>query len=101
MKLKDLKVKNSLKRIRNIKLHMSGVNHVITWVFYLSELKNILLSIGQMQEKWLTILIHQEMCKIYHPIKTFIIQTTMPTNQMFTLSAKVEVKNAVNFLMIA
>ena len=32
----------------NVRLHINGFNHVITGVFYVPELKNNLLSIGQL-----------------------------------------------------
>ncbi|KAM1072944.1 hypothetical protein ACFX2B_017882 [Malus domestica] len=50
-----------------IRLQVSGMTQVITGVFYVSALKNNLLSIGQLQEKGLAILIKHGRCKIYHP----------------------------------
>lgn len=41
----------------------------ISEVFYVPELKNNLLSIGQLQEKGLTILFQHGKCKIFHPEK--------------------------------
>lgn len=41
----------------NIRLKVNGFNHIVTEVFYIPELKNNLLSIGQLQEKGLAILI--------------------------------------------
>lgn len=43
----------------DVKLLINGVNHIITEVYYVPELKNNLLSIGQLQEKGLTILIEE------------------------------------------
>ena len=43
-------------------------------VFFIPELKNNLLSISQLQEKGLAILIQHGMLKIYHPEKGLIIQ---------------------------
>jgi hypothetical protein len=34
-----------------VKLYLDGVHHIVTDVFYVPELKNNLLSIGQLQEK--------------------------------------------------
>lgn len=51
------------------------------------ELKNNLLSIGQLQEKGLAILIQHGRCKISHQEKGMIIQTEMTANQMFVLIA--------------
>ncbi|XP_073264776.1 uncharacterized protein [Populus alba] len=54
-------------------------------VYYVPELKNNLLSIGQLQEKGLAILIQHGFCKLYHPLKGLIIQTKMSINRMFIL----------------
>jgi len=72
----------------NVRLQVSGFTHVVSEVFFVSELKNNLLSIGQLQEKGLTILIQYGMLKIYHPEKGLIIQTKMSANRMFILLVK-------------
>lgn len=71
----------------NVKLLLNGVNHVVHEVYYVPELKNNLLSIGQLQERGLVILIKGGVCKIYHPTKGLIIQTVMSVNRMFILLA--------------
>lgn len=71
----------------NVRLKVSGITHVVSEVYYVPELKNNLLSFGQLQERGLAILIHHEKCKIYHPEKGLIIQTEMTTNRMFVLLA--------------
>ncbi|KAA8547170.1 hypothetical protein F0562_003621 [Nyssa sinensis] len=81
----------------NVRLQLNGFNHVLTAVFYVPELKNNLLSIGQLQEKGLAILIHGELCKIYHLDKGLIIQTAMSENRIFTLLANTEEKKEVCF----
>ena len=50
----------------SIKLRVNGTCQVITEVYYLPDLHNNLLSIGQLQETNLTILIQYGVCKIYH-----------------------------------
>lgn len=50
-------------------LLLNEVNHVVTEVYYILELRNNLLSIMQLQERGLTILIKGGMCKIFHPDK--------------------------------
>lgn len=60
----------------------------LKYTIYVPELKNNLLSIGQLQEKGLAILIKGGLCKIYHPDKGFIIQTNMSANRMFILLAQ-------------
>lgn len=69
----------------SIKLFLNGVTHVVHEMYYILELKNNLLNIGQLQEKGLTILIKGGVCKIYHPLKGLIIQTKMSINKMFIL----------------
>ena len=74
----------------SVKLLLNGINHVITEVYYAPELKNNLLSIGQLQERGLAILIQGGLCKIYHPDKGLIIQTIMSANRMFILLAQTQ-----------
>ena len=69
----------------SVKLLLNGVNHVVVEVYYISKLRNNLLSIGQLQERGLAILIQGGICKIYHPDKGLIIQTNMSANRMFIL----------------
>jgi len=80
-----------------IKLFLDGMQHMVTDVFYVPELKNNLLSIGQLQEKGLTILIKSGTCKIYHSVRGLIIQTRMTVNRMFVLIAKAQVKDVSCF----
>lgn len=71
----------------SVRMLVEGKSHLITEVFYVPELKNNLLSIGQLQEKSLAILIQDNICKIYHSSNGLIMQTSMTTNRMFVLSA--------------
>jgi transposase InsO family protein len=71
----------------NVRLKVNGLSHVVTEVFFVPDLKNNLLSIGQLQEKGLAILIKHDLCKIYHPTKGLFIQTAMSANRMFILLA--------------
>ena len=71
-----------------VRLQVSGFTDVVSEVFFVLELKNNLLSIGQLQEKGLAILIQHGMLKIYHPEKGLIIYTEMLANRMFVLLAK-------------
>ena len=73
----------------NIRLQIVGVTQVIIDVFYIPELKNNLLSVGQLQERGVAILIQHGVCRVYHPKKGLIMQTTMSTNRMFILSARI------------
>ena len=69
----------------SVKLLLNGVNHVVAEVYYILELRNNLLSIGQLQERGLAILIKERMCKIFHLKKGLIIQTNKSANRMFIL----------------
>jgi hypothetical protein len=71
----------------NIRMFVNSFVQIITNVFYASGLKNSLLSIGQLVEKGLTILIQQEICKIYHCERDLIMKITMFSNRMFKLFA--------------
>ena len=73
----------------NIRMQVAGVTQVITDVFYIPELRNNLLSVGQLQEKGVAILIQHGECRVYHPEKGLIMQTLMSANRMFILPARV------------
>lgn len=51
----------------SIRVKLNGMTQVISDVYYIPELKNNLLSIGQLQEKGLAILIKDGTCKVFHP----------------------------------
>ena len=78
----------------NIRLQIAGITQVITDVFYIPELRNNLLSLGQMQERGVVVLIQHEVCRLYHPKRGLIVQTTMSTNQMFMLFARIVLKTS-------
>ncbi|WJZ94710.1 hypothetical protein VitviT2T_013543 [Vitis vinifera] len=73
----------------NIRMQVAGVTQVITDVFYIPELRNNLLSVGQLQEKGVAILIQHGECRVYHPEKGLIMQTSMFANRMFILPVRV------------
>lgn len=81
-----------------IHLQIDHVSQIITEVFYIPELKNNLLSIGQLQEKGLAILFQYNKCKVYHPERGLIIETTMSLNKMFILLAKIQLQDQHCFL---
>lgn len=72
----------------SVKMEVDGFSCTVTDVYCVPELKNNLLSMGQLQEKGLDILIGSGKCKIHHPTKGLIIQTEMTANRMFVLFAK-------------
>jgi hypothetical protein len=65
-------------------------SQVISEVFYIPDLKNNLLSIGQLQEKGLAILFKNNKCKVFHPDRGLIIETEMTMNRMFIVIAKIQ-----------
>ena len=69
----------------NVRFQSNGISQTITGVFYIPELKNNLLSIGQLQEKGLVILFQHGRCKIYHSERGLIMETAMSSNRMFML----------------
>lgn len=72
----------------NIKIKVNGLTQVIQDVYYVPELSNNLLSIGQLQERNLAILIQDGVCKIFHPSRGLIIETQMTANRMFVILAQ-------------
>lgn len=71
----------------HIRLEIGGVTQVITDVYYIPELKSNLLSLDQLQEKNLIIVIQKDSCKVYHPEKGLIMETKMSANRMFAVVA--------------
>lgn len=70
----------------SVLLKVDGHTQVVPDVFYVPQLKNNLLSIGQLQEKGLAILFQQGKCSIYHSEKGLIMETVMSGNRMYSLS---------------
>lgn len=68
-----------------MKLVLHEKVYTIRDVYYVLELKNNLLSIGQLQEKNLTVIIQKGSCKIYHEEKGFIAESKMRPNRMSIL----------------
>jgi hypothetical protein len=79
----------------SIKVQINGIIQVISDVYYIPELKNNLLSIGQLQEKGLTILIQDGTCKVYHSKRGVIMQTNMSRNRMFFVVAYMPQRNSM------
>ena len=52
-----------------VKLTLHGVGCTISNVYWGPELKNNLLSVGQLQEKGVAVLFKDGVCSIYHPQK--------------------------------
>lgn len=70
-----------------IRFEVEGITQVVTDVYYVPNLTNNLLSIGQLQEKQLTFVIKNGVCKIYHHQRGLIVDTQMTINRMFLVYA--------------
>ncbi|KAM5583100.1 hypothetical protein ABKV19_003159 [Rosa sericea] len=80
-----------------IRLSVEGFVQVVSGVFYIPELKNNLLSVGQLQEKGLAILIQNNMCKTFHPSRGLIVESSMIANRMFVMLAAMSPKESTCF----
>ena len=85
----------------NVRMEVNGIKQVITGVFYVPDLKNNLLSIGQLQEKGLAIFIKGGKCKIYHPERGLIWETSMAANRMFIILAHTQPQEQKCFNTVA
>lgn len=79
--------KMSVEGKGNIRIAVEGIVQVVTDVYYVPNLTSNLLSIGQLQEKHLTILIKEGVCRIYHQQRGMIMETQMTLNRMFLIHA--------------
>lgn len=84
----------------NVLMTVNEITQIITGVFYVPDLKNNLLSIGQLAEKGLKFEIHRGKCKIYHPQRGLISEIKMSVNRMFKLFARRKLKDQVCFSLI-
>ncbi|GJU99983.1 putative RNA-directed DNA polymerase [Tanacetum coccineum] len=75
----------------SVKLFLNGATYVIKDVYYVPDLKNNLLSIGQLQQKGLSFLFQSDVCKVFHHDKGLIFQSYMSTNRMFPISEEINV----------
>ncbi|XP_047316797.1 uncharacterized protein LOC124920363 [Impatiens glandulifera] len=73
---------------RVVKLELGGIVYGIGDVYFIPDLKNNLLSVGQLQEKGLTVLFQGKLCNIYHPQRGLIAQNEKSANRMFTIVSK-------------
>ena len=81
----------------SVKMEIEGITQVITQVYYILELKNNLLSLSQLQEMGLTILIKNGICKMFHPFRGLIMKSVMFTNRMSVIIATITSKEQACF----
>lgn len=71
----------------DVKFEVEGVTQIVSDVFFVPDLTNNLLSVGQLQEKGVEVLISEGRCKIFHPRRGLIVNTKMTANRMFIVYA--------------
>lgn len=74
----------------NVRFEVQGITQTVSDVYYVPNLSNNLLSIGQLQEKRLVIIIKESTCRIYHYQRGLIVDTPMTMNRMFMVYAKMK-----------
>jgi hypothetical protein len=70
----------------NVRLFINGKIHVISNVYYIPGLKTNLLSIGQIQQKKVTVIFKDDTCKIYHDEKGLLFSTHMAANKLYVIN---------------
>lgn len=73
----------------NIVIEIKGQTQTVTDVFFIPELCNNLLSMGQLLGRGITILMTNGVCKLYHPRRGCIIESVMTANRMFTVDTNI------------
>ncbi|KAK9928322.1 hypothetical protein M0R45_025465 [Rubus argutus] len=71
-----------------VKIMFDGITYSIGNVYCVPELKNNLLSVGQLQEKGVAVLFQDGVCKLFHPQKGKMAESIMSANRMFILLAE-------------
>lgn len=75
----------------NLRLCINNQTQVITSVYYVPGLKSNLLSMGQLQQKGLRIIIEDDVCEIWHKKqRRLVMQSVMSRNKMFVVLATVK-----------
>ncbi|GAA0171473.1 hypothetical protein LIER_25494 [Lithospermum erythrorhizon] len=73
-----------------VKLMLKGISYAIGEVYYVPDLKNNLLSVGQLQEKGLSVTFKNGKCNIQHPRRGEIVEADMSLNRMFVVFSEEE-----------
>lgn len=69
----------------SVKIVLRNTNFTISNVFHIPELKNNLLSLGQLQEKNISVIFQKGICKIYHDDRGLLVESKMSANRLFML----------------
>jgi len=74
----------------DLRLEIDGIVQVISSVYFVPGLRNNLLSMGQLQQKGLKIVIEDNECRVWHKQqKRMIMHSKMSVNRMFVILATV------------
>ncbi|MCH80483.1 hypothetical protein A2U01_0001252 [Trifolium medium] len=84
----------------NVKLSIEGRVHVITDVYYLPGLGNNLLSVGQLQQRGLTIVFKNNVCQLFHEEKGLILTNEMTMNIMYIIHASMIIPKCLQITKI-
>jgi transposase InsO family protein len=71
----------------SVRFEVNGIILTVSDVYFVPDLTNNLLSLGQLQERRLVIIIKEGACKIYHPQRGKILDRNMTMNRMFVIHA--------------
>lgn len=83
-------IRLNVRGIGDVRFEVGGISQIISQVYYVPELTSNLISVGQLQEKDLTVVIKRGTCKIYHPQRGLITSSKMTKNRMFIVNARVK-----------
>ncbi|WZZ37877.1 hypothetical protein YC2023_034136 [Brassica napus] len=77
----------------DLRLKINGLTQVVTSVYFVPGLKSNLLSMGQLQQKGLRIIIEDDTCEVWHKQQQkLIMHSSMSKNRMFIILASVKEK---------
>ncbi|CAA7027704.1 unnamed protein product [Microthlaspi erraticum] len=75
----------------NLRLEINGTIQLISSVYYVPGLKSNLMSIGQLQQKGLRIVIDEDVCEIWHKEqRRLLMRSVMSKNRLFVVLAAVK-----------
>lgn len=78
----------------SIKLIFNSFVFNVQDIYYVPDVRHNLLSVGQIQEKGVSLLNFNGVCSIYHPKKGVIVRSKMNENRMFILINEQSIQTA-------
>jgi hypothetical protein len=79
----------------NLRLRINGRIHVISNVYYIPGLKTNLISIGQLQQRNVTVIFKRDECKVFHDEMRLLFTSQMLANRMYVIHATVIIPNCL------